>query len=155
MRNSMNPYDPPKLDSQINVNGVGASVKMYSPIQARIGAGLGGPLAATYILRSNFIALEKRDFAAKTMMFGLLLTIFVFAIVPFIPDGSGVLMGLIYIIITNAVMKNRQLDKEQIESSSVYTFKSNWNVAGVTIIAISTTMLFLLLLALAFPSLGQ
>lgn len=141
MTTDNNPYAPPR--SKLRAAG---DTRMYSPLQAGLAAFFGGPLAATYVLRNNFLALEHAERAGRTLTYGLLLSLLVVLVLPFIPDGvPDVASSVIYAVVTGQVVGKYQLSKVQISESDRYTFQSNWRVFAVIILAA------LLLIAVAVP----
>lgn len=141
-----NPYTPPKSNLRAaGVVGDGGS-KMFSPIQAGVAAFVGGPLAATYVIRQNFLALGNADQARKALTYGLLLSMLVVLLLPFIPDKMpNSAASIVYLVVTGQVVRKYQLTKAQIMESGRYTFQSNWRVFFVSILAV------LLLVAVAVP----
>jgi hypothetical protein len=140
-----NPYTPPK--SNLRTDGAaGGGSKMFSPIQAGVAAFMGGPLAATYVLRKNFLALGNMGRARSTLTWGLILSALIILIIPFIPDWlPNMASSVIYLVVTNLVMQKYQLSRNQIIESDRYRFQSNWLVLLVIVLAIT------LLIAVAVP----
>lgn len=146
MNPDTNPYATPK--SSLRADGAVGSggSKMFSPVQAGVAAFLGGPLAATYVIRQNFLALGKADRARKTLSWGLLLSVLLVLLLPFIPEKfPNIALSVVYLVTTNQVVRNYQLTKNQIVESGRYSFRSNWVVLLVIVLAI------LLLLVVAVP----
>lgn len=146
MTAEQNPYAPPKSNLRApGVIGDGGS-KMFSPVQAGVAAFIGGPLAATYVIRQNFLALGNADQARKAMTWGLLLSILVVLLLPFVPDKMpNSAASIVYLVVTGQVVRKYQLTKAQIMESGQYSFQSNWRVFFVSILAV------LLLVAVAVP----
>ena len=141
-----NPYTTPK--SNLRTNGAAGSggSKMFSPVQAGVAAFMGGPLAATYVLRKNFLVLGNMGGARATLTWGFILSALIILIIPFIPDWfPNSASSVIYLVVTSLVVQKYQLAKNQIIESGRYTFQSNWLVLLVIVLAI------LLLIAVAVP----
>lgn len=146
MNPDTNPYTPPKSNLRAEGAVGNGRSKMFSPIQAGLAAFLGGPLAATYVLRKNFLALGNMDGARATLTWGLILSALIILIIPFIPDWlPNSASSVIYLVVTSLVVQKYQLAKNQIIGSGRYTFQSNWLVLLVIVLAI------MLLMAVAVP----
>ncbi len=61
--------------------------KFFSTGQIVLGTFLGGPLAATKMLRNNFKAAGDGDAASKTLLVGWLFTLFLIGVLPFLPKS--------------------------------------------------------------------
>jgi tetrahydromethanopterin S-methyltransferase subunit F len=117
--------------------GKGSSVdkiKIYSPIQVGVGSFLGGPLAAVFVLWKNFSALDKPSAATQTLIWGLVFSVVLLVVLPYLPDkfpNTAIPIG--YTAGAISVAKSYQMSKEAIRESEQYTFQSNWNVFGISI----------------------
>lgn len=155
MNPDTNPYATPK--SKLRADGAAGNggSKMFSPVQAGVAAFLGGPLAATYVLRKNFLALGSADRARKTMTWGLLLTALIVLLLPFIPDRfPNIALSIVYLVATNQVVRNYQLTKNQIVESGRYTFQSNWLVFLVIVLAILLLIVVVVPYVMALEAIG-
>jgi hypothetical protein len=120
--------------------------KLYSPMQAMTAAFCGGPIAVAYMLKQNFEAMNNAKFAYNSMVIGLLISLALVAIIPFIPEEvPNISIGMVWIVITHLIMNKYQLSKDQIVASSEYEFQSNWSVVAVSLLAI--VCYFMLLVA--------
>ena len=129
--------------------------KMYSPNQISLGTYLGGPFAAIYFLKRNFDALNKEDLSKKTMQIGILFSIIILAIMPFIPESTpNILIPMLYLIPVIMVVGKHQMKKEEIIESSEYDFQSNWNVFGMSIIWLLAFLVAGIILLLVLESAG-
>jgi hypothetical protein len=139
-----NPYSPPQADLTIG-EGTGTN-KMFSPTQTWLAAYLGGPLVATYMIRKNFLALGRAPQARNTLIYGLLLSLLVILVLPFVPEKTpNFVIPVLYAAVAQYVTATHQLTKKQILASSDYGFQSNWKVLLVSLLGV------LLFLAAAFP----
>jgi hypothetical protein len=86
-----NPYTPPKaFVADADASGAAApkSVEqLYSVAQITVGAFLGGPFAAAWLMGSNYADIGDAARAKRTRLYGALLTIVVFTLAYFIPDN--------------------------------------------------------------------
>jgi hypothetical protein len=88
----------------------------------------------------EFLALDKRTAAQKTVWWGVLISILIFAIPDvFIPKY---VLPVTYCSIAFAVANRAQLKKADIASSEKFRFQSNWNVAGMAAMYLLLTLLF-------------
>lgn len=106
--------------------------KFYSPAQAAMGAFLGGPLASTYFIHQNFKTMNDENGQSQSLMIGLLCSLLMLAILPFLPDNfPSIIIPVITIVSTRLVVEKRQFTKEKIETTDELSFHSNWRVFGV------------------------
>jgi hypothetical protein len=128
-----NPYTPPQSDISVEPSmarpGAG---KAFSPVQAGLGTFLGGPLAGTYFLRANFLAMGAPGKARAATIGGLVVTALILLAMPFLPEKMpGYIIPIGYTVAARLLVERMQLTKKQIAESPDWTFQSNWRVAGV------------------------
>lgn len=121
-------------------------VKLYSQMQMGLATLLGGPLAATYMFKKNFVAMENEDASKKSAVFGILFSFALIVVLPFLPKNfPHIVLPIAYIVTTERLAKQYQLSKQAIVDSEKYTFQSNWNVLGVSVAALALlTVTFIL-----------
>jgi hypothetical protein len=113
------------------------TIALYSPMQASIGACLGGPVGLIYFLYRNFEALGKKSEARTTLILGAVLIVALWVILPILPQKmSGVPFTVAYIVTARQVAEKYQLTKQAIVSSTQYTFRSNWGVFGMGLLCL-------------------
>lgn len=118
---------------------------LYSPRQAFAASFLGGPLAAVYVLRENFVVLEQLERSRSALRWGGAFVAALFALMPFLPEKfPNTVIPLIYSFAVGELVKIYQLSKEKIEQSDAHAFQSNWRVARVSVVSF---LLFLVLMA--------
>lgn len=112
--------------------------KLFSPIQAGIGAFCGGPLATTCFLKLNFDILEDTKKAKLTLLWGLPLSFLILVGCFFLPQIPGIAIGFSmgYAATAQRFTEQYQLSKKAIEQSELYEFESNWKVAGISLLGI-------------------
>lgn len=109
--------------------------KLYSPAQIAIGTYFGGPLAATYFLKTNFDNLDKMSYAKTTLSVGIVIGCLLIVLSPFIPEKfPSTVIPLVYLFPVIFVVKRFQLSKPEIKESSKYSFQSNWKTLAMTLI---------------------
>jgi hypothetical protein len=116
-------------------------VAMYTPGQVGIGTFLGGPVAAVYFLRANFVALGDRDRARNTLLFGIVLLVVLGAVLPFLPDNfpnTPISMGLTFGAYYYA--EHNQMKKEAILESPDHYAHSGWRVFGLGMLCLVGTL---------------
>jgi hypothetical protein len=132
---SPNPYSPPKSDtSQTTTKGPEAK-RAFSPGQGSLGTFLGGPLAGTYYLRANYLAMGQPKRARQATIYGVLVSLGILALLPFLPEQTpNILVPLAYAITVRLLMERGQLTKQQILDAKDWTFHSNGRVALIAVI---------------------
>lgn len=149
-----NPYETPK-STIISHEKDGDVTRLFSPLQAGLAAFVGGPLAGTYAIRKNFLALGDTENAQRFSLAGLLITILLVLSGPFLPDNiPGTAISIIWVVLTAQVLKKYHPSKEEIAASSEYDFKSNWTVAGAALACLLITAACLVVWAGVAVALG-
>ena len=130
--------------------------RLYSPLQIGAGAFLGGPLAGTQMLWSNFVSLGKDREAKLTLAIGLSVTICLLVLATFLPvdHTPTMLIPLILALAARFLSEIYQLKKEAIAASSEYVFQSEWRVALNTLLSLLVTVAFAFLIVLILSALG-
>lgn len=140
MEETRNPYTPPKSEILIapekHVPGV---MRVFSPAQGSLAALLGGPLAGTYVVCTNFLALANRKRAWLAAVCGTAIA----AAITFghleVPNASIGYDALVFVtpaIIAWLVIGGAQFTKAQIVESTTLTPHSNRRVAGVVLLGL-------------------
>ena len=128
---------------------------LYTPTQVRIGAFSGGPIAAIYFLRQNFLALHKPAEAHKTVVWGAAFVVGLMILLLFLPDKfPRYVIPLAYSFGAGAVVNRWQLKKHAIQESGKYQIQSNWLVAGGSLILLVAFVAILAIEIVAFIGLG-
>ena len=130
---------------------------LYTPWQAFAASFLGGPLAAIYVLRENFLCLEKDGEAQQTLLYGGAFMLVLLSVLPFLPESlSGASTGLTvaYSLGARQVVLSRQMSKEAIEQSPHHRFRSNWRVVGISVLSVAVFLLLFTGWTLALSALG-
>ena len=109
-------------------------IPIYSPVQVAVSSLLGGPCAAVFVIWKNFQGFGNSTGARQTIIWGTLLALLIFAIVPFLPEkfpNYGIPLG--YTAVAMSIVRQHQWSKKAILESGTYEVRSNWNVLGITI----------------------
>ena len=123
-----------------------SKIKLYTPGQVAVSSLLGGPFAAVFVLWKNFQGLGKSSNATHTIVWGTFLALFVFLIVPFLPEKfPNFVVPAAYTGVAISVNRQYQLSKKEILESERYEIRSNWNVLGISIAFLFATVAILLL----------
>ena len=135
---TQNPYAPPKADILIAPEKQGPGIrKVYSPAQGSLGAFLGGPLAGTYFVCMNFVALGNMKRAWLATVLGAAIaaaaTLWHFFIRDIALGGS---IRVAYAAIAWFAIAHAQFTRSQIVESRTLSFHSNHRVAGVTLLGL-------------------
>ena len=129
---------------------------MYSPAQVRAATFLGGPLAGSHLLWSNFITLGDHKSAKVTAIVGTFLLGILFAIgfaeSPF--RRPSLLIPLLVCFAYDGATGIYQLKKDAIASSTEYRFQSDWKVAGVGLTWLAVTIALWIVIALIIAAVG-
>lgn len=129
---------------------------LYSPMQVKLAAFFGGPLAGVYLLQRNFLALERPDAARRTLLLGLGLCLLLLAGGPFLsPRFPRPLLPILYSYLAGHLAETQQLSREAIAGSDRYGFQPNGRVAWI---GLACLLVFLAALAahlLALQALGM
>jgi hypothetical protein len=112
------------------------TTKFYSQRAITIASYFGGPLAAGYLIRQNFINLGKEDYGKYSMFIGIISTLLIFIGIFSIPEHiinkiPNPLIPLIYtgiIYLINEKLQGKDL-KEHKENNG--EFYSAWKAAGI------------------------
>jgi hypothetical protein len=115
-------------------------VCMYSPWQIGSGAILGGPIAALYFLRANFIAMENNRLAKVTLLYGIPLVVAIFCLSCFLPTRLNVGLTAAYVLGAREFARQFQLSKQAITEDPRYKLASNWRVFSIALICLIVTL---------------
>ena len=114
-----NPYQAPASD-------------LNDPGQVFWGSFWGGPIAAVYFLRANYLSLGKFGEAAKALLFGSIFLIAIVLLLPFLPERfPNIVLPLIYWFSARQIATTTQVDKSGIEAGDRFVAASNWKVFGI------------------------
>ena len=106
-------------------------VKKYTSGQVGWGAFLGGPLAATYMLKKNFAAIGDRNAERNTFLVGALFTLSLMAILPFLPKNfPNMVIPLAY------TLAARQMAKQYEGRFDSHPAQSNWKVFFLSVLSL-------------------
>ena len=124
-------------------------LKFFSKRAIGIATFLGGPLAAGYLVRENYLALNKSDEAQKAFLYGLLATVAVFGFIFIMPESimekvPNQIIPLIYTAIIYYVVEQTQGETLKLHKELGNEFYSGWKAARVGFVSL------LLLVSLIF-----
>lgn len=116
-------------------------LKFYSQKSISIATFIGGPLAAGYLIRANYISLNKTDKGRNALLISVLSTILLFTILLMIPETvldkipsiiiPAIYTGIIYVIVekNHGTILNDHKENDN-------TFHSGWKAAGIGFISL-------------------
>jgi hypothetical protein len=117
----------------------------YSQKAIALATYLGGPLAAGYLVKQNFIALGNEDHGKLSLIIGAISTLLIFAAIFSIPEHiidkipnaliPGIYMPIIYLIVEK--LQGKELQEHKNNNGN---FFSLWKATGIGIIC---TMIYL------------
>jgi hypothetical protein len=152
-----NPYAPPSSaigDSEPKA-ATPPNAKLYTPAQIRFGSFLGGPIAAAYLLRENFLVLDRGPEARTTVVWGVVFVAGLMALLPFLPTRfPNLIVPLLYSFAAGSVADKWQLQKQAIVDSGKYQIQSNWRVFGMALLSMIAFMLIVVLGIFCLAALG-
>lgn len=148
------PLESPKQDETSNRNET-VNLKFYSAKAISLATFFGGPLAAGYLVGENYKALENNDAGRKSLIYGILTTIVLFAGIFILPENvidkvPQQIIPLIYTGIIMAIVEWQQGDILKRHKEKGNSFYSGWKAAGVGFI--STIIIILGLLSVSYLS---
>ncbi len=115
--------------------------KLFSPTQIAVATLIGGPLAAVYTIKENYRAMNLPELHKASMIYGILLTVLIFAIGWFLPENfPAIVFNVIYVVAIRYWVEKKQISREQIEQEEQLDFQSNGQVFGISIVALFTTL---------------
>jgi hypothetical protein len=116
-------------------------LKFYSQKAIGIATFIGGPLAAGYLIRENYLTLNKPDEGKKSLIIGIVSTIILFTGIFMIPENiidkvpnqilPLIYTGIIYLIVDKIHGKILNQHKENGNE-----FFSGWKAAGIGLISL-------------------
>lgn len=116
-------------------------LKFYSQKSIGIATFIGGPLAAGYLIRENYLSLGKPDEGKKSLIIGIISTILLFSGIFMIPESiiekvpnqilPAIYTGIIYLIVEkiHGSILNQHKENEN-------EFYSGWKAAGIGFISL-------------------
>lgn len=116
-------------------------LKFYSQRAIGIATFLGGPLAAGYLLRENYLALNKPDEAKKAFVYCILATVFVFGFIFIMPESimekvPNQIIPLVYTAIIYYVVEKTQGETLKLHKELGNEFYSAWKAARVGFVSL-------------------
>lgn len=130
-------------------------IDIYSPYQVFVGAFLGGPIAAVYLVWKNFEALGKESLARQTVLWGSVLVLAILAILPFLPEKlPSYVLPAIFGGVAMSIASQFQLKKQAIRESNEYGFASFWSVTAVVVLSLIAMFVLIIAFLLILWGLG-
>lgn len=116
-------------------------LKFYSQRAIGLATFLGGPLAAGYLARENYLSLNKPDEAKKAFIYGLLATVAVFGFIFIMPESimekvPNQIIPLIYTAIIYYVVEQTQGETLKLHKELGNEFYSGWKAARVGFVSL-------------------
>jgi len=127
------------------------SQKIYKETPIRIATFLGGPLVAGYLIAQNYKAFNDPDKAKRTWLFTVIGTVVIFAaafLLPIPPNGSRIIIPLIYSYITFFLVKQYQGNDIATHINGGGEVYSWWRALGISLIGLVITFVILFVIIL-------
>ena len=148
------------LKKQSNLKNETKNLKFYSQKAIGIATFIGGPLAAGYLIRENYLSLNKPDEAKKSLLIGIASTILLFIGIFMIPESimdkvpnqilPAIYTGIILFIV--AKIHGTTLYQHKENGNEFY---SGWKAAGIGLISASIIVIGIFGYAYILPDGGE
>ena len=132
-------------------NNTTKDLKLYSQKSIGLASFIGGPLAAGYLIKENYKALNQGEKGKKALIISIIATVAIFGTIFLIPESvmdqvpnmviPAIYTGIIYLIVDKihgTILNNHDLNN--------YPFYSGWRAAGIGLISL------VILIAIIFAS---
>ena len=127
---------------------------IYSPKQIFLGSFVGGPIAAVYFLRKNFLTLENDAAASQTLLFGIIFNIAFISLMIVLPKNfPNFVVPLGYCLVAQSISQSMQFKKESMTASSEFHFESNGKLVGIALAYFLATCALWILIFMALAQL--
>lgn len=119
-----------------NISRKGSVATLYSPTQLAVATVLGGPLAAVYFLRANYVSLEEFQRARVVTVWGVLICIAVLLLVIFLPPQllPEYLIPFLCAGAAYQIAIKTMPSKSDIQNDDILRQQSNWRVLWLSIL---------------------
>lgn len=117
------------------------NLKLYSQKAIGLATFIGGPIAAGYLIRENYLSLDKPDEGKNALLISIVATVLLFTGIFMIPESimdkvpnqiiPMIYTGIIYLIVEK--IQGELLNKHK---ENEYAFYSRWNAAGIGLISL-------------------
>lgn len=102
---------------------------------------LGGPLAAGYMIRENYLSLDKPDEGKQALVIGVLSTVLLFAGIFLIPESildkvPNSVIPIIYTAIIYGIVEKIHGPLLNQHKDNAYDFHSGWHAAGIGFVSL-------------------
>lgn len=130
-------------------------LKFYSQKAIGIATLIGGPLAAGYLIRENYLSLNKPDEAKKSLIIGIISTILLSIVIFMIPESimekvPSHILPVIYIAVIYQIVKKNHGTILNQHKENGNEFYSGWKAAGIGFI--SAIILLIVIFGYAYLS---
>jgi hypothetical protein len=117
------------------------NVKFYTNKAIGFATFLGGPLAAGYLIRENYLSLNNPDEGKNALMIGIVATIVMFTVIFMIPESimdkvPSQILPLIYTAIIYYIVEQKQGEVLKLHEENGNNFYSGWKAVGIGFISL-------------------
>ncbi len=128
-------------EQEVNKEDNTKDIKLYSSKAISGATFLGGPLAAGYLIRENFKALDKPKEGQNALIIGIVSTLLLFGGIFMIPENiidkiPQQLIPIVYTAIIWGIVEWKQGDILKTHKENGNSFFSGWRAAGVGFISL-------------------
>lgn len=129
-----------RLKEQSILKNETKNLKFHSQKSIGIATFLGGPLAAGYLIRENYLSLNKPDEGKKSLLIGIISTVIIFSVIFIFPESimdkiPNKLIPAIYTGIALLISAKIHGDLLHNHKENGNEFYSRWDAAGIGIIS--------------------
>lgn len=120
---------------------VPTDLKFYSQRAIALATFIGGPLAAGYLIRANYLKLNQSKKGLKALLISIAITIVLFAGVFMVPESiidklPSMVIPAVSTVISYYLVDNIQGDVLSKYKDQKEAFYSNWKAAGIGLLAV-------------------
>lgn len=129
--------------------------KLYSIWQILVATFLGGPIPIIIMMHHNYKIFNETSKAQSLLFWGTILTATLILSLPFIPDYvPSTVFTAGYTAAAYSLAQEYPLKKQEIQESSMYDFKSNWQVFLIAIVSFISFIALGLCAMMGFEQMG-
>lgn len=116
-------------------------LKLYSQVAINLATFLGGPLAAGYLIRANYLSFNEPHKGRQALLIGIAATVVLFTTLFMIPEAIVdkipiVVIPATYTVIIYFIVERIQGDRLNQHQEAEGEFYSRWKAAGVGLLSL-------------------
>ncbi len=124
------------------------NVKFFSNKTIGIATFFGGPLAAGYLIRENYLSLNKPDDGKNALLIGIISTVLLFTGIFMIPENiiekvPSQILPILYTAIIYYIVEKKQGEVLKLHEENGNEFYSGWKAAGIGLVSLIILLTFI------------